>query len=195
MPTESRDDAKAAQASDKQPATPLQRAGRVGLSIINPFSDLGVIYRKGVLPVADRFKLMRQLLTRATNRPDSSGVSWKEAVERSGRTADQLITNYKYIRAAFWGLMVIGVGLSSILLILLLANTSLPIAIVIRAVVMILVFAGAGSLGFTLALVSTYRLWQLQEHRVSVAERGTFRDFQAETRWVRNVLILGLSRK
>lgn len=195
MPTENRREAKVGQASDKQPATPLQRAGRVGLSIINPLSDLGVIYRKGVLPVADRFKLMRQLLTRARNQPDSPGVSWKEAVERSGRTADQLITYQKYIRAAFWVVMVIGIGLSSILLILLLANSSLPIAVVIRAVVMILVLAGAGSLGFTLALVSTYRLWQLQEHRVSVAERGTFKDFLAETRWVRNVLTLGLSRK
>lgn len=37
-----------------RPPTALKRARRLGLSLLNPLSDLGVIYRYGVRPVQER---------------------------------------------------------------------------------------------------------------------------------------------
>ncbi|POP85042.1 conjugal transfer protein TraX, partial [Pseudomonas syringae pv. avii] len=48
---------------DKHSGTPLRRAGHVGLSILNPFSDLAVIYRRGIKPTAQKLKLLKTLLT------------------------------------------------------------------------------------------------------------------------------------
>lgn len=46
--------------------------------------------------------------------------------------------------------------------------------------------------GFVQALVTSFRLWQLTEKRVSASEKGSFQDFLQETRWCRQVLSCGL---
>ncbi|WP_117149933.1 conjugal transfer protein TraX [Pseudomonas coronafaciens] len=179
---------------DQQSVTPLRRAGHVGLSILNPFSDLAVLYRRGMKPAAQKLKLLKSLLTptSATTEADAVGVSWSVAVARSGRSIDQLLTAYNRIRTAWWCLLMVSISLSVLLLaMLLLANFSLPLSTFLRATVTLLVLVSIASLGFVKTLVATYRLWQLQERRVSVAERGTFNDFLAETRWCRLVLTRG----
>ncbi|KPY43973.1 conjugal transfer protein TraX [Pseudomonas syringae] len=178
---------------DKHSGTPLRRAGHVGLSILNPFSDLAVIYRRGIKPTAQKLKLLKTLLTpaSATTEADAVGVSWSVAVARSGRTIEQLLTSYNRIRAAWWCLMMFSASLSVLLLAMLLANFSLPLSTFLRATVTLLALGAIASLGFVKTLIATYRLWQLQNRRVSVAERGTFNDFLAETRWCRLVLTRG----
>lgn len=70
----------------------------------------------------------------------------------------------------------------------------LPSGTLLRAVITILVLAGAGGLGFVKTLITTYRVWQLQERRVSESEGGTFKDFLTENHWGRQVLTLGAAR-
>ncbi|WP_189662943.1 conjugal transfer protein TraX, partial [Pseudomonas amygdali] len=179
---------------DKHSGTPLRRAGHVGLSILNPFSDLAVIYRRGIKPTAQKLKLLKTLLSTAsaTTEADAVGVSWSVAVARSGRTIEQLLTFYNRIRAAWWCLMMFSASLSVLLLaMLLLANFSLPLSTFLRATVTLLALGAIASLGFVKTLIATYRLWQLQNRRVSVAERGTFNDFLIENRWCRLVLTRG----
>ncbi|EPM73570.1 traX protein [Pseudomonas syringae pv. theae ICMP 3923] len=179
---------------DKHSGTPLRRAGHVGLSILNPFSDLAVIYRRGIKPTAQKLKLLKTLLSTAsaTTEADAVGVSCSVAVARSGRTIEQLLTSYNRIRTAWWCLMMVSASLSVLLLaMLLLANFSLPLSTFLRATVTLLVLGAIASGGFVKTLIATYRLWQLQNRRVSVAERGTFKDFLAETRWCRLVLTRG----
>ncbi|PHN70947.1 conjugal transfer protein TraX [Pseudomonas syringae] len=179
---------------DKQSGTPLRRAGHVGLSILNPFSDLAGIYRRGIKPTAQKLKLLKTLLTpaSATTEADAVGISWVQAVERSSRSVEQLVRSYQRIRAAWWCLMASGGALSLFLLImLLLANLSLPSGTFLRAAVTLLLLMALASWGFAQTLIATYRLWQLRERRVSVAERGTFEDFLIENRWCRQVLTLG----
>ncbi|RMR68863.1 hypothetical protein ALP82_200152 [Pseudomonas savastanoi pv. fraxini] len=88
--------------------------------------------------------------------------------------------------------MMVSASLSILLLaMLLLANFSLPLSTFLRATVTLLALWAIASLGFVKTLIATYRLWQLQNRRVSVAERGTFNDFLIENRWCRLVLTSG----
>ncbi|MFA0921785.1 TraX protein [Pseudomonas coronafaciens pv. garcae] len=174
--------------------SPLRHAGQVSLAILNPLSDLAVIYRRGIKPSWEKLKLLAGLIAKTPESPenDSVGTSWAVAVARSGRPIEKLLATFKRIRAAWWGLLAISGSLSLLLLVMLLmANFSLPLSTFLRASAMLLVLGAVASLGFVKALIATYRLWQLQEQRVSVAERGTFKDFLAETRWCRLVLTMG----
>ncbi len=175
--------------SDKKPATPLRRAGRVGLSILNPFSDLGVIYRQGLRPTTGWVRQAWAML----KQPSTPGPSldWEQAVKASGKPVEHLQATFKRIRIAWWCVMVIGSGLALSLTVMVLLAQGLPTGTLLRAVMTILLLAGLGGVGFVKTLVATYRLWQLQTRRVSKLEGGTFQDFHAETRWFRKVLTLG----
>jgi len=200
MQTDPHDTAKAgdlaASGKEKLPVTPLRRAGQVGLSLINillPISDVVVVYRKGVLPTVAKLRLLREILTQRSTAGET--LSWAQAVERSGKTIEQLKTTFKRIRATWWGLMAAPGILSVILLLMVLANkSSLPSGTLLRAAMTILILAALGAVGFVKGLIATYRLWQLEAQRVSEEEHGTFRDFLAENRWCRQVLTLGTFR-
>lgn len=189
MKTDSRNTGVKTQETDKTTSTPLQRVGHVGWSIINPFSDLGVIYRRGVQPTMGRLREAWALLNHQS--APSESLDWAQAVACSGRTIEQLNTTFTRIRLAWWCLMVIGGGLALVLSGLVLLAHGLSSGTLLRAVITILVLAGAGGLGFVKTLITTYRLWQLQERRVSESEGGTFKDFLFENHWGRQVLTLG----
>lgn len=183
----------AAGIQENKSATPLRRAGQVGLDLINPFSDLRVIYRTGVLPTIARFKLLRELLTQRSAVRET--LTWEQAVERAGKPIEQLKIAFKRIRALWWFLMAVPGTLSILLLLMVLATKfNLPSGTLLRAGVAILVLAALGCIGFVKALVATYRLWQLETKRVSEEEHGTFKDFLSEARWCRQVLSLGIAR-
>jgi hypothetical protein len=173
----------------KTPVTALQRAGRVGLDLINPFSDLIVIYRTGVQPTVARFKSMREMMVRRAAAQES--LSWEEAVRRAGKPVDQLQKTFKITRGLWWALMAVP-GILAVMLLVMLAATKLdlPSVVLLRACIAELVLATLSAVGFVKALIATYRLWQLQTQRVSEEERGTFKDFLSETRWCRQVLTL-----
>jgi hypothetical protein len=178
--------------SDKKPGTRLRRAGHVGLAILNPFSDLAVIYHRGVKPTLGRFQQAWALLNRHS--APSESLDWAEAVARTGRTVEQLQTNFARIRIAWWCLMMITGGLATLLAAMLVFAHDLPSGTLLRAVMATVLLASLSAVGFVKTLISTYRLWQLQGRRVSESEGGTFKDFLAQNHWVRQVVTLGPSR-
>lgn len=197
MKTETEPSESGSQDDVKRTGTPLRRAGHVGFAILNvafPLSDFGVIYRRGVKPTVGRFQQAWELLSRkpAKTEADAVGTSWSQAVANTGKSLDQLVTYCMRIRAAWWSALAISGCLSMLLsVMLLLAYSGLPASTFRRAALTLLVLGSVASWSFVKTLIATYRLWQLQERRVSVAERGTFKDFLAENRWCRQVLTIG----
>lgn len=197
MKTETEPSESGSQDDVKQAGTPLRRAGHVGFAILNvafPLSDVGVIYRRGVKPTVGRFQQAWELLSRkpAKTEADAVGISWSQAVVNTGKSLDQLITYFRRIRAAWWSALAIS-GCLSILLsvMLLLAYSGLSSSTFRRAVLTLLVLGSLACWSFVKTLIASYRLWQLQKRRVSVAEHGTFKDYLAENRWCRQVLTMG----
>lgn len=158
--------------------SPLRRAGQVGLSILNPFSDLMVIYRTGIKPGVAKLRILNSQLKRMGG--SSEQLSWVQAVERSGRPVEQLQKAFRRKRMAWWSVMMVTGPLALLLLLMMLANLSLPVITIIRAAVTDAVLVTAALFSFVKVLESNYRLWQLVTHRVSLQERGTFEDYRAE---------------
>jgi ABC-type glycerol-3-phosphate transport system permease component len=147
-----------------------------------------------VKPTVARLHQAREMLSRkpATIEDDGVGISWANAVAATGKPVGQLVAHFKCIRAAWWSVLAITGSLSVILLIMLmLAYDGLPSSTFRRAGMTLLILGSVAFLSFVKTLIATYRLWQLQQRRVSVEERGTFKDFLAENRWCRQVLTLG----
>ncbi len=157
-----------------------RRAGRVGLAFINPFSDLAVIYRTGIQPLGFKLRLLGEQFKRS--KAPAEQLSWKQAVEGSGRTVEQLITMFRRKRMAWW-LVMIGMGSFAFLLLLMTLYTSpsLPGQTFIRAVLTDFALVSIALLGLAKVVEANYRLWQLTTKRVSLEEHGTFQDYKAET--------------
>lgn len=67
------------------------------------------------------------------------------------------------------------------LLLAVLASGISTFSLLLRAGVITVVLLGLSSIQFLQAIVCTWRLWQLREHRVNTGEKGTFTDFRNET--------------
>lgn len=188
MTTDQAQDEPGTARADKKARTPLRQAGSVGLSILNPLSDLAVLYRQGVKPSAGRLQQAWALLNREKTPAES--LDWSRAVALSGKTPEQLHTNFRRIQVGWWFLMMSAGGLAIVLLAMLLIAQGLPSTTLLRAVLATVLLASLSGVGFVKALIATYRLWQLKTRRVSESEGGTFRDFLAQNQWVRQVLTL-----
>lgn len=65
-----------------------------------------------------------------------------------------------------------------------LAAAALPVITLIRILVCLLLMSTIAALCASKALIASYRLWQLNERRVSEDEQGTFPDYlQARHGW------------
>lgn len=166
----------------------LKKAGRVGLTILNPLSDLGVIYRNAFFPMKKNLDRMKALLQ--GNAQEREKLNWAEAVAITGQTAEELMVNFKRIRVVWWVLMATTGMLAIFLILLLLSANDLPQVTSFRSVTATLALMACTSIGFVKTLITTYRLWQLKERRVSEREKGTFQNFLAENNWVQQVLFL-----
>jgi hypothetical protein len=175
------------QTDEKKTGMPLKRAGSIGLTILNPFSDLGVIYRKGVKPTVDRAREAFAFLK--SQSASSESLDWAQAVERSGKTVEQLATNFRRIKICWWSLMMLCGGIALMLLAMMLLNLNLPGDTLMRVAKTILLLAIFAGVSFVKTLTAVYRLWQLQTRRVSEGEGGTFKDFLSQNKWLRLVLI------
>jgi hypothetical protein len=175
------------QTSEKTTRAPWKRAGGVGLTILNPFSDLGVIYRKGVKPTVGRTR--EAFAFWKSQSASTELLDWAQAVERSGKTAEQLATNFRRIKICWWSLMMLCGGIALMLLAMMLMNLDLPGDTLMRVAKTILLLAIFAGVAFVKALTAVYRLWQLQTRRVSESEGGTFKDFLSQNKWLRLVLI------
>mgnify|MGYP000651315382 CR=1 FL=1 len=169
--------------------SPLRRAGQVGLAILNPFSDLMVIYRTGIQPAVAKLRILRAQLKRT--HVSSEQLSWAQAVERSGRPVEQLQKAFRRKRIAWWSVMLVTGSLSLLLLLMILANLGLPTVTIIKAVVTDAVLVTAALFSFVKVLEANYRLWQLATHRVSLEELGAFQDYKAENSlWLQVVTVI-----
>lgn len=111
---------------------------------------------------------------------------WEKAVAESGCTPAQLDKGYvsqrKRWRVLFW-LMTIPVPLAALTPFIIGGSISAQ-----QISTCVVLFSGAG-VAWSKALIVTYRLWQLRNRRVSLAERGTFQHFMAETHAVRDAIL------
>lgn len=111
---------------------------------------------------------------------------WEKAVEESGCTPEQLDRGYvsqrRRWRFLFW-LMAIPVPLTPLTPFI--TGGSITVHQISTCVVL---FSGAG-VAWSQALIVTYRLWQLRNRRVSLAEGGTFQHFMTETHAVRDAIL------
>ncbi|MDJ6542253.1 conjugal transfer protein TraX [Salmonella enterica] len=80
-------------------------------------------------------------------------------------------------RVFFWLLLTPAVFLCGMAL----HAATLPPVTFWRLLTTLLCLLACAGLSASRALIVTYRLWQLRERRVSVEEKGTFRDFLAQT--------------
>ncbi|MEB8059267.1 conjugal transfer protein TraX [Pseudomonas fulva] len=158
-------------------------------SIVNPLSDVGVIYRKGLLPTLERLKVLSQLTSR--DEEPKAELNFNEAVALSGRSVVQLLKDYKRIRAVWWMLMTIPAALVLALSVLLLLAPNVPSGTTLRACMTGLVLFAFSMVGFVKGLVTSYRIWQLENKRLSAVEGGTFKCFMSENRWIRLVIFQG----
>lgn len=156
-----------------------RRAGQVGLAFINPFSDLAVIYRTGIQPLGFKLRVLRDQFK--TSKAPKELLSCAQAVARSGRTVEQLLTAFRRKRMAWWVVM-LGMGSFAFLLLLMMLYTSssLPAQTLVRAILTELTLVIVALLGWAKVVEANYRLWQLSTQRVSLEERGTFQDYKAE---------------
>lgn len=179
---------------EQGPASPWRRAGKATVAILTPWPEIKTLYRRAVLPGWQHLQRIGELV-RAKKGAGQERLGWAQAVAASGLTAEQLVRNFRRLRAAWWCLMALtGLLATMLLLMLLAAGSTLPAVTALRAVVALLVLLSLAGVGGVKTLVATWRLWQLTERRVSRAERGTFRRFLAENRWGRQVLTLGICK-
>lgn len=108
---------------------------------------------------------------------DKQETGWASAVAASGRTPAQLEAGYlarrRDWRIIFW---VMAVPVPLILLLPLYHGNGFTLH---QASTCLVFISGAG-IAWSRALIAAFRLWQLRNRRVSLAERGTFRHFLAE---------------
>lgn len=114
-----------------------------------------------------------------------SSPDWSAAVAASGLTAEELEKNYltqrRRWRVMFW-LLAVPIPLFT------LAPVIIGSGITFHQFTTALVLLSGAGVAWSKALIVTYRLWQLRNRRVSLAERGTFRHFMAETDAVRDAI-------
>lgn len=181
-------------ADHQHPAGPslARRVGRVGLAIINPFSDLAVIYRTSIKPVGVKLGVLQEQVAslRAMRKSKSKeSLTWAQAVAYTGQSVEQLQAGFRRLRRIWWLLMV---GISPVAVFLLLnilfTASSLPVQTLLRAIAVDAALATLAMLSVAKVLNNDYRLWQLASRRVSIEEQGTFHDYAAEHRIWRQVV-------
>lgn len=153
-----------------------------------PLSDIRYTKNRIIPSFTKQLQRMRvagKLIARHRRKPE---LSWQDAVAASGMDTDgieRLLLRRKRLYLAMAGIPVLlAVGL----FLAVLASGIYTFPLLIRVGVIIVVLTGLGSIPFLQALICTWRLWQLREHRVNTEEKGTFRDFRRETPWLRMTL-------
>jgi len=169
-----------------KPST-ARRVGQIGLAIINPFSDLAVIYRTGIKPIGIKVQILREQLKRQSASKES--LTWAQAVACTGQSVEQLQSGFRRLRRIWWLLMV-GISPLAVFLLLniLLTAASLPMQTVLRAIAVEAALIALAMLSVAKVMNNDYRLWQLTAKRVSLDEKGTFQDYAAEHHMWRQVV-------
>lgn len=175
----------------KSKITP-KRVAWIALNVFIPAWEVSSVTRHAGRNVSRLWQRIRDV-TAGRGAGDYRPADWSQAVADSGLSQERLARNYRISRWFWWGLMwLTGLPAAGFLLMLLAAGGSVSGTGWLRVGCVLLVLALLAATGFVQALASAYRLWQLQEKRVSASEEGSFQAFLQETRWCRQVLSGGL---
>ena len=168
---------------EKKPAPRLRRIGDIGINLFAPLAETRWMLRS-CRHMLDQHKTRLKRLMPDRQPESPVCMTWEEAVRASGLTVDELDRRLRrrrmFWRTGFWLMMIPVLLLCGMAL----AATALPVITLIRILVCLLLMSTIAALCASKALIASYRLWQLNERRVSEDEQGTFPDYlQARHGW------------
>ncbi|MBU9819655.1 conjugal transfer protein TraX [Rahnella sp. BCC 1045] len=170
----------------------LKGAGWLALNVFVPVSDTARVLRYTGRNATRLWTRLRDV-TSGRVVGDYRPADWAQAVADSGLSPAQLRRNFRLNLFIWWGLMwLTGLPAAGFLLMLMAAGRDVNATGWLRIVSVLLALGAISATGFVQALAMNYRLWQLEEKRVSASEKGSFRDFLNETKWCRRVLSAGM---
>ncbi|AVF38226.1 conjugal transfer protein TraX [Rahnella sikkimica] len=176
----------------KPPVVTARRAGWFALNVFVPASEVSQVFRYTGRSAGRLWQRLRDI-TAGRGAGDYRPDSWAQAVADTGLPSSRLRRNLRVNLSIWWGLMwLTGLPAVGFLVMLLSAAHDVSVNGWLRIGIVLLVLGLISATGFVQALGVTYRLWQLDERRVSASEKGSFRDFLNETRWCRRILSAGL---
>lgn len=185
-------DSAAPQGSAKKSRITPKRVGWIALNVVLPAWEVSSWSRHAGRNVSRLWQRLREV-TAGRGAGDYRPADWSQAVADSGLPPARLARNLRVSRWIWWGLMwLTGLPVVGFLLMLTAAGSSIGGTGWLRVGCVMLVLMLLAATGFVQALVTSFRLWQLTEKRVSASEKGSFQDFLQETRWCRQVLSGGL---
>ncbi|KMK87534.1 TraX [Pectobacterium atrosepticum ICMP 1526] len=165
----------------------LWRMARGALSIFLPIQETQWYLRTSKDITTRNMERIRKAFPELEDASDAETASpdWEEAVAASGLTLEELEKGYcrqrRRWRAMFWLLSILVPPFTMFSL----SNSA---DITVHQISTCLVLLSGTGVAWSKALIVTFRLWQLRNRRVSLAERGTFRHFMSETNAVRNAV-------
>lgn len=176
----------------KPPVVTARRAGWFALNVFVPASEVSQVFRYTSRSAGRLWQRLRDI-TAGRGAGDYRPDNWSQAVADTGLSSSRLRRNLRVNLSIWWGLMwLTGLPASGFLVMLLIAAHDVSVTGWLRISIVLLVLGLISATGFVQALGMSYRLWQLDERRVSTSEKGSFRDFLNETRWCRRVFSAGL---
>lgn len=176
----------------KAPVVTAKRAGWLALNVFLPASEVSQVFRYTGRNVARLWQRIRDV-TAGGGAKDYRPADWSQAVADSGLSSAQLRRNFRISQWIWWGLMwLTGLPALGCLLMLIAVGHDVNATGWLRIGCVMLVLGLISLTGFVQTLGVAYRLWQLDERRVSASEKGGFKDFLSETRWCRRVLSAGV---
>lgn len=157
------------------------------LNLLFPVRDIARIVVTAPKPLIMTLRRAREVFHQQAK--EQADLSWAEALAASGSTEAALARRYGRSQWLWRAVMCGSLLLSLVLLTLVIGSwTTLSAFEVLRAVSFLFVLISLTLLGFVKAMEATFRRWQLMSHRVSITEKGTFRDFTAENAWIRQTM-------
>jgi hypothetical protein len=176
----------------KPPVVTARRAGWFALNVFVPASEVSQVFRYTGRSAGRLWQRLRDI-TAGRGAGDYRPDNWSQAVADTGLSSSRLRRNLRVNLSIWWGLMwLTGLPASGFLVMLLIAAHDVSVTGWLRIGIVLLVLGLISATGFVQALGMSYRLWQMDERRVSTSEKGSFRDFLNETRWCRRVFSAGL---
>ncbi|MGJ3289474.1 conjugal transfer protein TraX [Klebsiella sp. PL-2018] len=176
----------------KKEQNPRRTVGRRLMSgtanIVLPVKETGWVIRAVSYMVNSHRQRLKAALPGEDENDAHATLSWAEAVAASGRSVPELTRRFSRLRrrwrVAFWTLLTLSGFIGGMAL----HASALPPLTLARLFITLLCLLACSGYCATRALTATYRLWQLLEKRVSLEEKGTFRDFLDDRRGWRTAL-------
>lgn len=176
----------------KPPASMAKRAGWIALNLVLPAWEVSGLVRYTARNTRQLWQRLRDV-AKGRQPGDYRPDSWAQAVADSGLPVGRLRRNLRVNRRMWWGLMwLTGLPVCGFLLMSLLAIRALSLNGWFHIVSVLMIMLSLSLVGFVQTLALSFRLWQLEEKRVTTSEKGGFSDFLRETRWCRQVLSVEL---